>query len=125
MTLFAGLDHVQLAAPPGCEEAGRAFFGQLLGLAELPRPAALAGRGGLWFQCGAQQLHVGVEKDFRPARKAHPALQLRDRAAFDALLARLSEAGVPVDRPEEMEGALRFFAHDPWGNRLELTLPRT
>jgi catechol 2,3-dioxygenase-like lactoylglutathione lyase family enzyme len=124
MGFFAGLDHVQLAAPPGCEEAGRDFFGRLLELEEIPRPAALAGRGGLWFRCGAQQLHVGVEKDFRPARKAHPALELTDLAAFDALLARLTAAGIPVDRPEEMEDALRFFVHDPWGNRLELTLPR-
>src|SRR5699024_2182119 len=72
--VIAGLDHVQVAAPPGCEAEARAFYGRLLGLAELEKPPALAARGGAWFACGAQQLHVGVAADFTPATKAHPAL---------------------------------------------------
>jgi hypothetical protein len=115
---FLGIDHVQLAAPPGCEAEARRFFGELLGLQELPKPAALAVRGGLWFQCGAQQIHVGIEKEFRPARKAHPALRLKDEASIDALKARLKAASV-VTRDDETEDATRFFAEDPWGNRLE------
>jgi enamine deaminase RidA (YjgF/YER057c/UK114 family)/catechol 2,3-dioxygenase-like lactoylglutathione lyase family enzyme len=119
-----GVDHVQLAAPPGCEAAGRRFFGELLGLQELPKAAALAVRGGLWFQCGAQQIHVGVEQDFRPAKKAHPALRLRDEAAIEGLKARLAEAGVATRDDHEIEDVARFFAEDPWGNRLEFVATR-
>jgi catechol 2,3-dioxygenase-like lactoylglutathione lyase family enzyme len=122
--IFAGIDHVQLAAPPGCEPAARRFFGDLLGLRELPKPAALAVRGGLWFECGAQQLHIGVEKDFRPAKKAHPALRLVDEASIAALRARLDAAGVATRVDEEIADAVRFFADDPWGNRLEFVAPR-
>jgi catechol 2,3-dioxygenase-like lactoylglutathione lyase family enzyme len=117
---FAGIDHVQLAAPPGCEADARRFFGELLGLVEVPKPPALAARGGLWFQCGAQQIHIGVERDFRPAKKAHPALRLADRTELARLKVRLVAAGVPVREDEAIEGAARFFAEDPWGNRLEL-----
>jgi len=121
---FAGIDHVQLAAPPGCEAAARRFFGELLGLRELPKPAALAVRGGLWFECGAQQLHIGVEKDFHPAKKAHPALRLADEASITALRARLDAASVATRVDEEIADAVRFFADDPWGNRLEFVAPR-
>jgi catechol 2,3-dioxygenase-like lactoylglutathione lyase family enzyme len=126
MITYAGLDHVQLAAPPGHEEAARAFFGGALGMREVPKPADMAKRGGCWFQCGAQQIHVGVEQDFRPAKKAHPAIRLADLASFEALLARLEEKGVPVKRDREMEaeGTARFFVFDPWGNRLELLVSR-
>jgi catechol 2,3-dioxygenase-like lactoylglutathione lyase family enzyme len=116
---FVGVDHVQLAAPPGCEAEARRFFGDLLGLRELPKPAPLAVRGGLWFECGAQQIHVGVEEGHRPARKAHPALRLRDDAAIEALKARLKQAGVATRDDREIEDSARFFAEDPWGNRLE------
>ena len=122
--VFEGIDHVQLAAPPGCEAAGRRFFGDLLGLPELPKPAALAVRGGLWFQCGAHQLHLGVESDFHPAKKAHPALRLRDEASLVALREHLRAAGVSVREDHEVDDAARFFADDPWGNRLEFTAPR-
>jgi extradiol dioxygenase family protein len=123
-SVFQGIDHVQLAAPPGCEVAARRFFGEVLGLVEVPKPPALAVRGGLWFQCGAQQIHVGVEKDFRPAKKAHPALRLVDEAAWARLRARLQAAGVATRDDEEMEDAARFFADDPWGNRLEFVAAR-
>lgn len=113
-----GVDHVQLAAPPGCEEAARQFFGELLGLPEIEKPDALKGRGGAWFALGSadQQLHVGVENDFAPARKAHPALRVAD---LDALRARLAAGGVPVTNDAPLPGVRRFFAADPWGNRLE------
>jgi catechol 2,3-dioxygenase-like lactoylglutathione lyase family enzyme len=121
---FEGIDHVQLAAPRGSESEGRRFFGELLGLLELPKPAPLAARGGLWFQCGAQQIHIGGELDFRPAKKAHPALRLRDEASLHALRERLSEAGVATRTDQEIEGIARFFADDPWGNRLEFVATR-
>jgi catechol 2,3-dioxygenase-like lactoylglutathione lyase family enzyme len=114
-----GLDHVQLAAPPGCEPAAREFYGGLLGLAEIPKPAALAGRGGVWFRLGGQQLHIGVEPGFSPARKAHPAFAVR-ADELDRLADRLARAGVPVTWAAELQGVRRFYAEDPWGNRLEL-----
>jgi extradiol dioxygenase family protein len=117
--VFEGIDHVQLAAPRGAEVAARRFFGELLGLTEIPKPEALAVRGGLWFQCGAQQIHIGVEDDFRPAKKAHPALRLREEAALVALRERLEQAGVRTREDREIPDQARFFADDPWGNRLE------
>lgn len=122
MIAFVGVDHVQLAAPPDGEAEARAFYGGLLGLEEIVKPPALAARGGCWFQCGAQQIHIGIEAEFRAAKKAHPALRLADRAGFDALLARLSARGVAIKRDdEEIPGVTaRFFIADPWGNRLEL-----
>jgi catechol 2,3-dioxygenase-like lactoylglutathione lyase family enzyme len=116
---FQGIDHVQLAAPPGCEADARRFFGELLGLTELAKPAVLAVRGGAWFQCGAQQIHIGAEKDFHPAKKAHPALRLADEASLDALRHRLEGAGVATRDGEGLADTARFFADDPWGNRLE------
>jgi GNAT superfamily N-acetyltransferase len=108
------LDHVLVAAPPGCEPAARAFYGELLGLDELPKPEALRARGGVWFTPG---LHVGVEEPFAPARKAHPALRVADRTTLDALAGRLRAAGHPV--AFEDEGA-RLHTADPFGNRVEL-----
>jgi catechol 2,3-dioxygenase-like lactoylglutathione lyase family enzyme len=109
-----GLDHVQVAAPPGCEAQARAFYGDALGLAELEKPPALAARGGVWFACGAQQLHVGVEDPFTPARKAHPALLVAD---LDALVGRL---GGDVEWDDAIPGLRRCYVADPFGNRLEL-----
>jgi ribosomal protein S18 acetylase RimI-like enzyme len=108
------LDHVQVAAPPGCEPAARAFYGGLLGLAEVPKPAALRARGGVWFAPG---LHVGVEEPFAPARKAHPALRVANRAALDALAGRLRAAGHAVAYED---GRARLHTADPFGNRVEL-----
>src|SRR3954454_12125733 len=113
-----GLDHVQLAAPPGGEDRARAFYGGLLGLPELDKPEALRARGGAWFACGPQRLHVGVEDPFAPARKAHPALKATD---VDALAARLQDAGVPVRWDDAIPGVRRFYAEDPFGNRVEFT----
>ncbi len=112
-----GIDHVQVAAPAGCEEAARAFYGGLLGLDELPKPEPLAARGGCWFRAGAQELHVGVEDPFAPARKAHPGLLVSD---LPALAERLRAAGVDVVPDETIPGVDRAYAADPFGNRLEL-----
>jgi catechol 2,3-dioxygenase-like lactoylglutathione lyase family enzyme len=117
---LTAIDHVQLAAPAGCEEAARAFFGALLGLRELDKPPALAARGGVWFAVGSeQQLHIGVvsEPAPAPARKAHPAFRASD---LDALAQRLTGAGHPVRWDDELPGVRRFYVDDPWGNRLEL-----
>jgi catechol 2,3-dioxygenase-like lactoylglutathione lyase family enzyme len=116
----AGVDHVQVAAPPGCEEEARRFYGGLLGLEELEKPLALAARGGVWFACGPQQLHVGVERDFAPARKAHPALVVAPPGDLERLAEELEHAGVAVTWDSELPGTPRFYAPDPWGNRLEL-----
>jgi catechol 2,3-dioxygenase-like lactoylglutathione lyase family enzyme len=117
---IAGIDHVQLAAPPGCEDEARRFYGTLLGLAEVAKPPELAARGGAWFACGAQQIHVGVEHEFAPARKAHPALAVSGSEALDRLAARLEGAGAPVEWDDALPGTRRFYTADPWGNRLEL-----
>ena len=115
-----GLDHVQVAAPPGCEAEARHFYGGLLGLAELPKPAALQARGGVWFGLpSGEQLHVGVEDPFAPARKAHPALRVSD-GGLEALAERLLLGGCEVHRDDARPGARRFYVEDPWGNRLEL-----
>jgi catechol 2,3-dioxygenase-like lactoylglutathione lyase family enzyme len=111
-----GIDHVQVAAPPGCEGAARAFYGGLLGLQEVDKPAELAGRGGCWFLAGGQALHVGVEESFAPARKAHPGFVVDD---LDALEARLAAAGIETRDDTALAGAPRFHAEDPFGNRLE------
>ena len=116
MTIL-GIDHVQVAAPAGCEDEARAFYGGLLGLEEIPKPPALAARGGCWFLAGAQELHVGVEEPFAPARKAHPGLVADD---LDALAERLREAGHRVVLDEAIPGAKRFHVADPFGNRLEI-----
>jgi catechol 2,3-dioxygenase-like lactoylglutathione lyase family enzyme len=116
---ITGLDHVQLAAPPGCEREARRFFGELLGLPEIDKPPVLAARGGAWFRCGPQQVHVGVDAEFAAARKAHPALRVDTREELDALASRLAGAGVAVRWDDEIPDVPRFFAADPWGNRLE------
>jgi catechol 2,3-dioxygenase-like lactoylglutathione lyase family enzyme len=114
--LIARIDHVQLAAPKGCEAAARDFFGSILGLREIEKPEALRGRGGCWFQCGEQQIHIGVESDFRAAKKAHPAFAVSDLAKMrESLEAR----GIKITDDDSLSGTRRFFAEDPWGNRLE------
>jgi catechol 2,3-dioxygenase-like lactoylglutathione lyase family enzyme len=113
------LDHVQVAAPPGCEEEARAFYGGLLGLPEVEKPESMRASGGAWFAVGAQELHVGVEQDFTAAAKAHPALAVGE-AELDALAARLEAAGSPVDWDDRYPGVRRFYTADPFGNRVEL-----
>jgi catechol 2,3-dioxygenase-like lactoylglutathione lyase family enzyme len=116
-----GIDHVQLAMPAGAEQEARAFYSGLLGIPESAKPAELAGRGGAWFEAGALKIHLGVEADFRPARKAHPGLLVCELAA---LLIRLEQAGVNVTRDTALSGYDRAFVSDPFGNRLELLEPQ-
>jgi catechol 2,3-dioxygenase-like lactoylglutathione lyase family enzyme len=113
---IARIDHIQIAAPVGCEAAAREFYGSLLGLTEIEKPAILRARGGCWFACGSQQLHIGVERDFHPARMAHPAFAATD---FEGLRQTLLQHGIPVVDDENLPGTRRFYAQDPWGNRLE------
>ncbi len=120
MTILA-LDHVQLAAPPGAEAAARAFYGDLLGLAETPKPDGVSGSGGAWFRCGAQELHVGIQAEgFAPAIKGHPGLLVQSTAALEELAQRLAAAGHPVEWDDRIAGLRRFYTADPWGNRIEL-----
>ncbi len=114
-----GLDHVQVAAPPGSEADARRFYGELLGMAEITKPETLRARGGAWFACGSHQLHVGIADPFAPATKAHPAILIR-AADLDPLAERLAAAGCAVQWDETIPGTRRFFTADPWGNRIEL-----
>lgn len=120
MGLITALDHVQVAMPVGAEQIARDFYGAVLGLTEIPKPANLALRGGVWFQIGPVQLHLGADPVFQAARKAHPALVAAD---FPALLAHLEQAGVDVAPEETVDGRLRATISDPFGNRVELIAP--
>lgn len=113
---FVALDHVQLAMPPGGEDAARQFYCKVLGFEELRKPPVLAARGGVWCGSGAVQLHLGVEQDFRPARKAHPAVRVED---LDGLAARIEATGHEVRFDSDLPGYRRFYVTDPFGNRLE------
>lgn len=118
---FARLHHVQLAIPPGGEPACRAFWGGALGMHELEKPAVLAARGGCWFRGGGVEVHLGVEQDFVPARKAHPGILVDDLRGLAEILA---AADVDVAWDDEFPGHDRFYAADPFGNRLEFLEPR-
>lgn len=114
---ITAIDHVQLAMPAGGEDAARGFYRDLLGLPEVAKPAALAVRGGCWFEHGSVKIHLGVEADFRPARKAHPALVVTDlQTLLDACHAR----GIAISDAESLDGWRRVHVHDPFGNRIEL-----
>lgn len=113
---IVGLDHVQIAMPAGEEGQARWFYGELLGLTEILKPEPLAARGGCWFEGPGTQVHLGVEANFGPARKAHPAFRVTDLAALQN---KLVNAGVPVKVDTAVPHVRRFYAHDPFGNRLE------
>ncbi|MZD04684.1 glyoxalase [Streptomyces sp. SID5785] len=117
---FVGLHHVQLAIPAGGEERCREFWGGVLGMAELTKPPVLAARGGCWFRGGGLEVHLGVERDFAPARKAHPGILVR---SLRALAARLEAGGHKVTWDDTFPGHDRFYAADPFGNRLEFLEP--
>jgi hypothetical protein len=108
---------VQLAAPPGSEEEARYFYGELLGMEEVPKPPRLVKRGGVWFVSGEVKIHIGIDQDFRAARKAHPALRCTD---YDGLLARLRAANVDVDELNDIPNVRRAHVDDPFGNKIEL-----
>jgi len=117
---ITALHHVQLAMPPGGEAQARAFYEGVLGIPEVTKPANLAVRGGCWFENGSLKVHLGVEADFRPARKAHPALLVEDLPALQRLL---EAAGYPPRSGEPLEGYNRLYVDDPFGNRLEFLEP--
>lgn len=113
---WIGLDHIQLATPAGTEDVARKFFGELLGMPEVPKPEKLLVRGGVWFQCGSQMIHIGVEEGFIPAKKAHPAFLVQN---IGSLMEHLHANGVSFRIDEEIPHLVRFFTEDPFGNRLE------
>ena len=119
---ITALDHIQLAMPPGGEAKARAFYDGVLGIPEVQKPANLVVRGGCWFERGPLKVHLGVEADFRPARKAHPAFLVND---LQALIGQISAAGYAVKIDEPLEGYERVYVDDPFGNRIELLEPRT
>lgn len=115
-----GLHHVQVSMPPGGEDEGRRFYVDLLGMTEVRKPPVLAARGGLWIRTDELEIHLGVEEDFQPARKAHPGILVRD---IDGLVQRLTERGIAIDWDTHFPGYCRFYLHDCWGNRLEFLSP--
>jgi catechol 2,3-dioxygenase-like lactoylglutathione lyase family enzyme len=116
MKLIA-IDHVQLAMPEGGEESARVFYRQLLGLREVPKPPELAIRGGVWFENDCVKVHLGLERDFRPARKAHPAFVVQE---LNVLIELLKQHDLDVAMAEQIDGCERAHVHDPFGNRIEL-----
>lgn len=116
------IDHVQLAMPVGREHDARRFYADLLGIPEQPKPPHLASRGGCWFESDLVKIHLGVDADFRPAKKAHPALLVSD---LPALVEALLDAGCDVVDDEPLDGYERVYVHDPFGNRVELLEPTT
>jgi len=114
---FIAIDHVQLAMPSGDEDRARIFYGGLLEMIEVTKPVELAKRGGCWFKSGSVEVHLGIETDFRPAKKAHPAFRCPD---YDSLIARLREARIETIADDNNPELTRCYIHDPFGNRLEL-----
>ena len=111
------LDHVQLAMPAAGEPEARKFYEGALGISEVPKPAYLASRGGCWFESGTLKIHLGVDKDFRPARKAHPAFIVTNLARLVAVLGAM---GYDVMEDQPLPGYARCYVDDPFGNRIEL-----
>jgi len=117
MVTLLSIHHVQLAMPAGGEDQARAFYSGLLGIPERIKPDNLAGRGGCWFETGALKVHLGVEADFRPALKAHPAFLVDD---VESLAKKPKAAGCRVVEDEPLQGYERVYVFDPFGNRIEL-----
>lgn len=115
------IDHVQLAMPPGGEAKARAFYEGVLGIPEVPKPPNLAKRGGCWFERGALKIHLGVEADFRPAHKAHPAFLVEN---LEAVKTAITNAGYALKIDEPLEGYNRIYVDDPFQNRIELMEPK-
>ncbi|KUO18916.1 VOC family protein [Streptomyces dysideae] len=120
--MITAVDHVQLAAPPGSEDRLRTYYAGVLGMTEVPKPPALAAKGGCWFRAGPVELHLGIEDDFRAAKKAHPGLRVEGIVTYGA---RLEARGAQVEWDETLPGHRRFYSYDPVGNRLEFLEPVT
>jgi catechol 2,3-dioxygenase-like lactoylglutathione lyase family enzyme len=120
MPLYA-IDHIQLAMPPQEEGRAREFYMRVLGLSEQPKPPQLAKRGGVWFERGTLKVHLGVEPDFSPAQKAHPAFLVE---GLQEIVERCRQAGYKVVTDEPLEGYNRVYVYDPFGNRIELLEPK-
>jgi len=120
VTTIAAIDHVQIAIPPGGEVVARAFYVDLLGLTEVPKPASMATRGGAWYQSGGVKVHLGVEQDFRANDKAHVAFRVADVAG---LADKAHAQGFKVKHDDELPGYVRAFIYDPFGNRIEILKP--
>ncbi|MDS9471910.1 VOC family protein [Sporosarcina pasteurii] len=115
-TFLTGIDHIQIASPPDSEDTARKFYGELLSMEEISKPPNLQGRGGCWFICGSQEVHIGIQKDFVAAKKAHPGFTVH---ALEELKLRLAEAGYAIHEEAPIDGRSRFFTNDPFGNRIE------
>lgn len=115
--VFQSIDHVQLAAPKGSEPTARTFYGEILGFTEIEKPELLKKRGGVWFSFGSYQIHIGIEEPFAPAKKAHPAFQIKN---LEALKVHLSKSDVSFIVDSDLPGANRIYVHDPFGNRIEI-----
>lgn len=118
--MITGIHHIQLTAPRECEATARKFYGDLLGLVEIEKPPELKKRGGIWFEFNGQQLHIGAQDNFAAPQKAHPAFSV---AGLEALREKLNAIGVTTQDDELFIGYNRFYAHDPFGNRLEFVEP--
>lgn len=116
------VDHVQLAMPADGGKAARTFYESLLGIPQVPKPPQLVARGGCWFEDGVVKIHLGVEADFAPARKAHPAFVVDDLLT---LVRTLEYAGYLVTEDQPLDGFERRYVHDPFGNRIELMQARS
>ncbi|KGP71231.1 VOC family protein [Pontibacillus yanchengensis] len=114
---FKSIDHVQLAAPKGGEDEARSFFTEALGLTEVEKPAELKKNGGVWFSFGNNEIHIGIEEPFSPAKKAHPALEVEN---LELLKKHLTEKNVEYIEDDRLPGANRIYVYDPFGNRIEL-----
>lgn len=114
---YYGIDHVQLAAPPGSEDIARKFFHDVMGMEEIEKPEELKKRGGVWFRCGKSQIHIDIDYDFKPAKKAHPAIHVKN---LNELKSVLLQNGIQVREDEALPGAKRFYIDDPFGNRIEI-----
>ncbi len=113
---WIGLDHIQIAIPVGSEEVAKAFYDDVIGMNEMPKPESLKGRGGCWFHCGQHEIHLGVEDPFTPAKKAHPGIIVKN---LEALKSKLQKLNLELFEAEPIEGRSRFHVLDPFGNRLE------
>ncbi|WP_330502643.1 VOC family protein [Peribacillus frigoritolerans] len=115
--IFKAIDHIQLAAPKDSEDTARKFFKNILGFDEVEKPEELKKRGGVWFEFGNYQIHIGIEEPFYPAKKAHPAFEIEN---IEELKKHLVTNGIDVIEDDKLPGAKRFYISDPFGNRMEL-----